>query len=142
MKNAHVVGIVIAMAFLVACGNGNPKLNAMMVSPSAVQASSSVRQQVAFTATGQFDNGASRALSGADGVQWASSDNRVATISGAGVATCLSPGSVAIMASAPSVPPKIVGTPGSPAISSTLFVGGKPVPGPGVVSGTASLTCA
>ena len=86
---------------LMACGAGHPKLTSIAVSPSSATASSSPQGQVGFMATGTFTDHTSRELQLADGLTWKSSNTVVATIDDTGEATCLSPGSVTITATAP-----------------------------------------
>jgi len=86
---------------LIACGAGHPKLTSIAVSPSSAIASSSPQGQVGFMATGTFTDHTSRELQLADGLTWKSSNTVVATIDDTGEATCLSPGSVTITATAP-----------------------------------------
>jgi uncharacterized protein YjdB len=88
-------------ALLVACGAGDPRLTSIAVSPSSATASSSLQGQVGFSATGTFSDHASRELHLADGLAWTSSKTVVATIDDTGEATCVSPGSVPITATAP-----------------------------------------
>jgi uncharacterized protein YjdB len=88
-------------ALLAACGAGHPRLTSIAVSPSSATASSGLQGQVGFTATGTFSDHTSRELHLADGLEWKSSNTVVATIDDTGEATCVSPGSVTITATAP-----------------------------------------
>jgi len=93
--------LLMIAALLVACGAGHPRLTSIAVSPSSATASSSPQGQVGFTATGTFSDHTSRELHLADGLEWKSSNTVVATIHDTGEATCVSPGSVTITATAP-----------------------------------------
>lgn len=93
--------LLMIAALLVACGAGHPRLTSIAVSPSSATASSSPQGQVGFTATGTFTDRSSRELHVTDGLTWKSSNTVVATIDDTGEATCVSPGSVTITATAP-----------------------------------------
>jgi len=93
--------LLMIAALLIACGAGHPRLTSIAVSPSSATASSSLQGQVGFTATGTFTDHKSRELHLADGLTWKSSNTVVATIDDTGEATCVSPGSVTITATAP-----------------------------------------
>src|SRR5206468_11382412 len=93
--------LLMAAPRLMVCGPEHPGLTTIAVSPSSPPASSSPKGEVGFTATGSFSNHTSRKLHLADGLEWKSSNTVVATIDDAGEATCVSPGSVTITATAP-----------------------------------------
>jgi uncharacterized protein YjdB len=101
MKYFLFPSLLMIAALLVACGAGHPRLTSIAVSPSSATASSSPQGQVGFTATGTFTDRTSRELHVADGLTWESSNTVVAAIDDAGEATCVSPGSVTITATAP-----------------------------------------
>jgi uncharacterized protein YjdB len=101
MKYFLFPSLLVIAALLVACGAGHPRLTSIAVSPSSATASSSPQGQVGFTATGTFTDRTSRELHVADGLTWKSSNTVVATIDDTGEATCVSPGSVTITATAP-----------------------------------------
>jgi uncharacterized protein YjdB len=101
MKYFLFPSLLLIAALLVACGAGHPRLTSIAVSPSSATASSSPQGQVGFTATGTFTDRTSRELHVADGLTWESSNTVVAAIDDAGEATCVSPGSVTITATAP-----------------------------------------
>ncbi len=101
MKYFLFPSLLMIAALLVACGAGHPRLTSIAVSPSSATASSSLQGQVGFTATGTFTDHTSRELHLADGLTWKSSNTVVATIDDTGGATCVSPGSVTITATAP-----------------------------------------
>jgi uncharacterized protein YjdB len=93
--------LLMIAVLLMACGAGHPRLTSIAVSPSSATASSSLQGQVGFTATGTFTDHTSRELHLADGLEWKSSNTVIATIDDTGEATCVSPGSVTITATAP-----------------------------------------
>jgi len=101
MKYLPFTLLLMAAAMLIACGAGHPRLTSIAVSPSSATASSSPQGEVGFTATGTFTDHTSRELHLADGLEWKSSNTVVATIDDTGEATCVSPGSVTITATAP-----------------------------------------
>jgi len=101
MKYFLFPSLLTIAVLLIACGAGHPKLTSIAVSPSSATASSSPQGQVGFMATGTFTDHTSRELQLADGLTWKSSNTVVATIDDTGEATCLSPGSVTITATAP-----------------------------------------
>ena len=101
MKYLPFTLLLMVAAVLVACGAGHPRLTSIAVSPSSATASSSPQGEVGFTATGTFTDHTSRELHLADGLEWKSSNTVVATIDDTGEATCVSPGSVTITATAP-----------------------------------------
>ncbi len=101
MKYLPFTLLLMAAAMLIACGAGHPRLTSIAVSPSSATASSSPQGEVGFTATGTFTDHTSRELHLADGLEWKSSNTVVATIDDTGKATCVSPGSVTITATAP-----------------------------------------
>jgi len=101
MKYLLLPSLLITAALLVACGAGHPRLTSIAVSPSSATASTSLQGQVGFTATGTFTDRSSRELHLADGLEWKSSNTVVATIDDTGEATCVSPGSATITATAP-----------------------------------------
>jgi hypothetical protein len=85
-----------------ACGAGHPNIQSIQVNPQQAQASSP-RGEVGFTAMGIFSNNDSRELTVADGTDWKTSNNLIATIdSNTGQATCVAPGTVTITVTAPS----------------------------------------
>jgi len=101
MKYLPFTLLLMVAAVLVACGAGHPRLTSIAVSPSSATASSSPQGEVGFTATGTFTDHTSRELHLADGLEWKASNTVVATIDDTGEATCVSPGSVTITATAP-----------------------------------------
>ena len=101
MKYFLFPSLLMIAALLVACGAGHPRLTSIAVSPSSATASSSPQGQVGFTATGTFTDHSSRELHVTDGLTWKSSNTVVATIDDTGEATCVSPGSITITATAP-----------------------------------------
>src|SRR2546425_3268028 len=101
MKYLPFTLLLMAAAMLIACGAGHPRLTSIAVSPPSATASSSPQGEVGFTATGTFTDHTSRELHLADGLEWKSSSTVVATIDDTGEATCVSPGSVTITATAP-----------------------------------------
>ena len=101
MKYFLFSSLLTIAVLLMACGAGHPKLTSIAVSPSSATASSSPQGQVGFMATGTFTDHTSRELQVVDGLTWKSSNTVVATIDDTGEATCLSPGSVTITATAP-----------------------------------------
>jgi uncharacterized protein YjdB len=101
MKYFPLTLLLLISALLVACGAGHPRLISIAVSPSSATASSTPQGQVGLSATGTFTDHTSRELHEADGLEWKSSDQGVATIDGTGEATCLRPGSTTITATAP-----------------------------------------
>ena len=101
MKYFLFPSLLMIAALLMACGAGHPRLTSIAVSPSSATASSSPQGQVGFTATGTFTDHSSRELHVTDGLTWKSSNTVVATIDDTGEATCVSPGSVTITATAP-----------------------------------------
>ena len=140
MKKAQAMIAVLAAAALWSCGNGNPKLQRVAVSPVMASASTFPRQQVQFTAQGTFNNDTTRPLTVADGLQWSSTDQRIATVDASGVATCVTPGASSISVMAPVSAHPIFSTTGSSTTTAVLFPGGKAVAGPSV-TGSATLTC-
>jgi len=101
MKHFLPGSILLISALFIACGAGHARLTSIAVSPSSAIASSSPQGQVGFTATGTFTDHTSRELHIADGLEWKSSDQAVATIEDTGEATCLASGSTTITAIAP-----------------------------------------
>ena len=101
MKYFLVALLLLISAMLVACGAGHARLSSIAVSPSSATASSSPRGLVGFGATGSFMDHTSRELHVADGLEWKSSNQVVATIDATGEATCVAPGSTTITATAP-----------------------------------------
>jgi len=85
---------------LMGCGAGHPNLTSITVSPSTATAQSATHGQVGYTAKGVFANGSSRELSQVDGLSWKTS-TIAASIGSTGEATCLAPGDVTVIASAP-----------------------------------------
>jgi len=101
MKYFLFGSVLLISALFIACGAGHARLSSVAVSPSSATASSSPQGQVGFSATGTFTDHTSRELHVADGLDWKSSNQVVATIDGTGEATCLAPGSTTITATAP-----------------------------------------
>jgi hypothetical protein len=85
---------------LIGCGAGHPNLTSIAVSPQTATAESAIHGQVGYTASGHFSDGSSRELSQVDGLSWKTSTT-AASIGSTGEATCLSPGTVTVTASAP-----------------------------------------
>lgn len=136
MKRVQILCAVLASLLLFACGNGSPQLTRVSVTP--VMVSSSIGQQVRFSATGQFDNNKSRMLGAGDALQWTSDNPHVATVDQSGVATCISLGSAPIRATAAVTTQKTVSSNGS--TTSSSGVAKNVMAGP-TVSGAATLTC-
>jgi len=136
MKQVQILSAMVASLLLFACGNGSPQLTRISVTP--VMASSSMGQQVRFSAMGQFDNNTSRTLGAADGLKWSSANAAVATIDQSGVATCVNLGSAQMTATAAVTTQKTVSSNGSTTMSSG--VAKNVMPG-SAVSGAATLTC-
>jgi len=101
MKYFLCGSLLFLAAVLFGCGAGHARLTSITVAPSSATASSSPQGTVGFTATGTFTDHTSRELHLADGLEWKSSNTVVATIDDTGEATCVSPGSVTITATAP-----------------------------------------
>lgn len=141
MKRVQGMLAVLAAAVLWSCGNGSPKLQNVMVSPATASAATIPAQPVQFTAQGTFNNNTTRALGLGDGIVWSSSNARIARVDASGTATCVSPGTVAIIATAPATSHPIFSAAGSNTTSAVAFPGGMPVSGGPTVSGSASLTC-
>ena len=141
MKKIQLMLAVFAGAALWSCGNGSTKLQHVMVSPAIASAVTIPAQQVQFTAQGTFNNNTTRVLTLGDGIVWSSSNPRIATVNASGVATCVSPGPVAIVATAPTSSHPIFSASGSGTTSAAAFPGGMAVAGGPTVSGSASLTC-
>ena len=139
-KIEMMLGIVVAVVMW-GCGNGSPKLQRVMVSPAMASAATIPAQQVQFTAQGTFSNNTTRGLAVGDGIVWSSSNAKIASITVTGVATCVAPGSVTIVASAPTASHPIFSATGSTTTSAVVFPGGMPVAGSPSVSGSAALTC-
>jgi uncharacterized protein YjdB len=141
MKYVQSLCLLFLGLLLFGCGNGTPRLMRVSVNPATASASSSMRQQVRFTAIGQFDNNASRMLGAADGLQWSSGNTTVATVDSNGTATCMMPGSAQITATAATTTSKIVSATGSTTTSAGVLMNGMGVAGTPKVSGTGVLTC-
>jgi Big-like domain-containing protein len=141
MKKMQVIVAVLATAAMWSCGNGSPKLQRVMVSPAMASAATIPAQQVQFTAQGTFSNNMTRGLTLGDGIVWSSSNVKIANINVTGVATCVAPGSVTIVASAPTTSHPIFSATGSTTTSAVVFPGGMPVAGSPTVSGSAALAC-
>lgn len=91
---------ILVAAVLSGCGAGHPNLQTVSVSPNP--ATAAVGENVVFTAMGTFNNNSSRNLNPADGLSWKTSNNAIATVDdNSGKATCVTPGSVTITATAP-----------------------------------------
>jgi uncharacterized protein YjdB len=101
MKYLLFGSLLLISAMFIACGAGHARLSSIAVSPSSATASSSPQGHVGFTATGAFTDHTSRELHLADGLEWKSSNQVVATIDGTGESTCLAAGSTTITATAP-----------------------------------------
>ena len=136
MKRVGILCVAVASLFLFGCGNGTPQLTGVSVTP--VMASSTMGEQVRFSAMGQFDNNTSRILGAADQLQWRSGNVAVATIDQSGVATCVSLESAPITATAAMATQKVVSSNGSTTMSSGVA---KNVMSSPAVSGVATLTC-
>lgn len=90
-----LVGTAAAMSMLACSGMSDSsanKLTSIAVSPA--NASIAVAATIQFTATGTFGDGSTRSLS----PNWSSSATDIATISGAGLATAVAPGTTQIAA--------------------------------------------
>jgi Bacterial Ig-like domain (group 2) len=141
MKKLQLMLALGAAVVLWSCGNGSAKLQHVMVSPAMTSAATIPAQPVQFTAQGTFNNNTTRPLTLADGIVWTSSNARIARVDGIGIATCVSPGSVAITATAPTTSHPIFSSQGSSTTSAVFIPGGTGVAGAPTVSGSASLTC-
>jgi 6-phosphogluconolactonase len=90
-----------ALLFLVSCGGEGsttsapppPTLQSISVSPQTATVAAGLTQQ--FTATGNYSDGSSRTL---NAPTWSTSDNTIATVNSAGLATTLKAGTVTIAA--------------------------------------------
>jgi hypothetical protein len=100
MKPLQFILPVCAALILIGCGAGHPNLTSVTVSPSTATASSAAHAQVGYTAQGHFSDGSSRELSQVDGLSWKTSTT-AASVGSTGEATCLSPGTVTVTATAP-----------------------------------------
>ena len=100
MKPLQFILPVCAALILIGCGAGHPNLTSITVSPSTATAISATHGQVGYTAQGHFSDGSSRELSQVDGLSWKTSTT-AASIGSTGEATCLSPGTVTVTATAP-----------------------------------------
>ena len=100
MKSLQFILPVCAALILIGCGAGHPNLTSITVSPSTATAMSATHGQVGYTAQGHFSDGSSRELSQVDGLSWKTSTT-AASIGSTGEATCLSPGTVTVTATAP-----------------------------------------
>lgn len=129
MKNFYLVllPLVLLATLLMGCGAGHPTITSITVSPATATAASNPQTTVGFTATGNFANHQSRALTVADGLAWASSNIALVSIDSLGNATCKMPGTVTITASAPANLSFTVGS----GVNNTSAT----------ISGTATLTC-
>jgi hypothetical protein len=119
-----VAGLALSLA---GCGN-NAGLDSVSVSPSSQ--SLSVGQSLQFTATGTYGNANHSSTQNITStVTWTSSIPSVATVSSAGVATALSPGTTSITASAtayngPVSSSAVLTVPGTPAGGTSGSSGG------------------
>ncbi len=100
MKPLQFILPVCAALILIGCGAGHPNLSSITVSPTTATADSATHGQVGYTAQGNFTNGTNRELSQADGLSWKTSTT-AASIGSTGEATCSSPGTVTVTATAP-----------------------------------------
>jgi hypothetical protein len=100
MKPLQFILPVCAALILVGCGAGHPNLTSITVSPTTATADSATHAQVGYTAQGNFANGTNRELSQADGLSWKTSTT-AASVGSTGEATCSSPGTVTVTATAP-----------------------------------------
>lgn len=100
MKYLRFVLPGIVALILAGCGAGHPNLSSITVTPQTATTTSTTHGQVGYTAKGNFSNGTSRELSQVDGLTWKTSTT-AATIGATGEATCMSPGTVTVTASAP-----------------------------------------
>jgi hypothetical protein len=101
MKCNLLVLVVVLAVVLPGCGSGGPKLRAITIAPNAADTTSSPQGQISFAATGMMSNNTTRALGSSNGLVWGSSNTTLGTINSNEVATCLTPGSVTITATAP-----------------------------------------
>ena len=100
MRSSVIALVLCSAAVLAGCGAGHPNIMSISVSPST--ATAALNQDVVFTATGNFTNSSSRDLSAADGLSWKTSNTTIATINeNTGSATCVAPGNVTVIATAP-----------------------------------------
>lgn len=100
MKRLPIILLSGVALIFIGCGAGHPNLTSIAVSPSTATVSSASHEQVGYVAQGHFSDGSARALSQADGLSWKTSTT-AATIGSTGKATCFSPGTVTVTASAP-----------------------------------------
>jgi len=100
MKPLQIVLPFFVALILIGCGAGHPNLTSITVSPSTATADSATKGQVGYTAQGKFANGTNRELSQADGLSWKTSTT-AASVGSTGEATCSSPGTVTVTATAP-----------------------------------------
>ena len=100
MKPLHLIFLCCLALIFVGCGAGHPNLTSITVSPSTATAVSATHAQVGYTAQGHFSDGSSRELSQVDGLSWKTSTT-AASVGSTGEATCLSPGTVTVTATAP-----------------------------------------
>lgn len=141
MKCVQIACVLVVVTVLFGCGNGSPKLMRVSVSPMTASGSSSMREQVRFTAVGQFNDNSIRMLGAADGLHWISGNTTVAMIDMNGTATCMNPGSAQITATATTSTQKIVSASGSTTTSAGVVMNGVGVQGSPTVSGTGMLSC-
>src|SRR5579884_1883318 len=143
MKYLKVGPVLMVAVLLLACGSDHPRLMSMSVSPSTASVSmtsttmgsnmmgsmmgNSTMGTMSFSAMGRFSNNTTRTLTSADGLTWASMNNMIATINMNGMATCVSPGRVTIVASVP--------------VSMSMMMGMNMQNTSSMMTGTATLTC-
>ncbi|HZQ23652.1 MAG TPA: hypothetical protein VFA89_12745 [Terriglobales bacterium] len=102
MKPFRLIPLLLLAVWALGCGAGHPKITSIVVSPTSANANIGSSQTVTFSATANFDDHTSRQLTAADGLTWKSSNTVVATIEDSnGRATCVTPGTSTITATAP-----------------------------------------
>ncbi len=91
------VSLLLCILLLAACGSSGPNLTSIAVAPTSAPVNVGQMQQ--FTATGNYSDGTSKDLTTNTSITWGSSNSGIATITGGGLATGMSAGSVMITAS-------------------------------------------
>src|ERR1700752_2433409 len=99
MNHLRLAGIALLALAPLGCGAGHPNLTSITVTPQTAT-TTAPQGQVGYTARGNFSDHTSRELSQADGLSWKTSTT-AASIGSTGEATCLTPGTVTVTASAP-----------------------------------------
>jgi Big-like domain-containing protein len=97
----QVLCISAVCAGWMACGAGHPTITKITVTPQTATSPLGPQSDTVFTANATFTNNTSRELTQADGLDWSTSNNSIATINDHGSATCQAQGQVTITAQAP-----------------------------------------